>query len=132
MKNKGFTLIEVIAVLLILSIIALITTPIIIGIIKDSKEKAFINDVSNMVDSIRTYQAENNYEAITIDYTTDDNVDILEVDGDLPDAGQISINEAGKVAVALWSDDLEICATKDINAKEVVKAEISKEECTIE
>ena len=131
MNKKGFTLIEVLAVLLILSIIALLTTPIIINVINNSKENAFIQDVNSLVDSIRTYQAENNYEEVTVDYTTGENTNLLELDGDLPDAGQITINDAGKVSVALWNDELEICAKKDINSKEVVKEEISRNECTL-
>ena len=131
MNKKGFTLIEVLAVLLILSVIALITTPIIINVIKDSKEKAFINDANSLVESIRTYQANNQYESVIVDYTNNINTDKLELDGDLPDAGQISIDENGKVALALWNEDLQICAQKDLNSKEVVKKEISKSACTL-
>ena len=40
MKEKGFTLIELLAVIVILAIIALIATPIILNIIKDSKEES--------------------------------------------------------------------------------------------
>lgn len=40
MKNKGFSLIELLAVIVILSIIAIIATPIILGIIKDSTEES--------------------------------------------------------------------------------------------
>ena len=49
LKNKGkklklttlaFTLIELLAVIVILAIIALIATPIILGIIKDTKEES--------------------------------------------------------------------------------------------
>ena len=40
MKQKGFTLIELLAVIVILAIIALIATPIVLNIIKDSKESA--------------------------------------------------------------------------------------------
>ena len=39
-KKKGFTLIEVIAVLVILSIIALIVTPLVAGIIRKAKISA--------------------------------------------------------------------------------------------
>ena len=39
-KQKGFTLIELLAVIVILAIIALIATPIVLNIIKDSKENA--------------------------------------------------------------------------------------------
>jgi prepilin-type N-terminal cleavage/methylation domain-containing protein len=40
MKNKAFTLIELLAVIVILAIIALIATPIILGIIKDARENS--------------------------------------------------------------------------------------------
>ena len=40
MRNKGFTLIELLAVIVILAIIALIATPIILNIIKDTKEES--------------------------------------------------------------------------------------------
>lgn len=39
-KNKGFTLIELIAVLVILAIIALIVTPLVLNIIKSAKKSA--------------------------------------------------------------------------------------------
>ena len=40
MKDKAFTLIELLAVIVILAIIALIATPIILGIINDARESA--------------------------------------------------------------------------------------------
>ena len=39
MKNKGFTLAELLVVILVLGILATITTPIITGAIKTTKEK---------------------------------------------------------------------------------------------
>ena len=39
MKNKGFTLIELLGVIIILALVAVITTPVITGIIEDSKKK---------------------------------------------------------------------------------------------
>ncbi|MDD4733363.1 MAG: type II secretion system protein, partial [Bacilli bacterium] len=39
--KKGFTLIELIAVIVILAIVALISVPVITGIIKDTKKQAF-------------------------------------------------------------------------------------------
>ena len=38
MRKRGFTLIELLAVIVILAIIAVIATPIITGIIEDSKK----------------------------------------------------------------------------------------------
>ena len=40
MKNKGFTLMELLAVIIILAVIALITVPIVINTINDSKESS--------------------------------------------------------------------------------------------
>ena len=39
-KNKGFTLIELIAVLVILAIIALIVTPLVLNIVRKAKDSA--------------------------------------------------------------------------------------------
>jgi len=41
MNKKGFTLVELLAVIVILGILALITTPVVINIIDDSKNKAY-------------------------------------------------------------------------------------------
>ena len=39
-KNKGFTLVELLAVIVILALIALIATPIILNVINDAKKQA--------------------------------------------------------------------------------------------
>ena len=42
MKNKkGFTLVEILAVIIILAVIALLVSPMIIGNINDSREKLY-------------------------------------------------------------------------------------------
>ena len=129
--NKGFTLIELLAVLLILAVIALITTRIVLGVINSSRENAFVQSANSLADSIRTYQAENNYEALSVDYTNKINIDKLKTDGETPDAGKITIDVDGKVSFALWNDNLEICVTKDKDAKEAKIEEIAKNKCTL-
>ena len=52
MKNKGFTLIELLAVIVILAIIALIAVPIVLNIIKDSKESATIRSAELYMDAV--------------------------------------------------------------------------------
>ena len=39
-RNKGFTLVELLAVIVILALIALIATPIILNVINDAKKQA--------------------------------------------------------------------------------------------
>ena len=45
MKKNGFTLIELIAVLVIISIIALLAAPNIITLMQSTKEKSFISEI---------------------------------------------------------------------------------------
>lgn len=53
MKKNGFTLVELLAVLVIVSIITLIATPNIVNLMKQSREKEFIAEAQNMVDSAK-------------------------------------------------------------------------------
>ena len=59
-NKKGFTLIELIAVIIVLSIIALISTPIVTGIMESSRKKAYDNIVTNIEDSAYKYSIYNN------------------------------------------------------------------------
>ena len=52
MNKKGFTLIELLAVIVILAIIALIATPIVLNIIKDSKENAGLRSAEFYLDAV--------------------------------------------------------------------------------
>ena len=63
-KRLGFTLLELLAVIVILAIIALIATPIILGIIKDSKEKTNERSIEaykrSLENALLTYQMKEN------------------------------------------------------------------------
>lgn len=48
MNKKGFTLIEVLAVIVILAVIALITTPIIFNVVDESRMNSFTRSVEEM------------------------------------------------------------------------------------
>ena len=57
MKEKGLTLIEMMAVLVILGILTLILVPMINDIITSSRKKAFKETVNNLLESSRIYEA---------------------------------------------------------------------------
>ena len=64
MKRKGFTLVEVLAVIIVLGILALIASPIISGIIRQSREKSYDQQLSEIYDAAEIYLMEH---GMTID-----------------------------------------------------------------
>ncbi len=125
-KNiKGFTLVELLAVIVIIAVIALITTPIVLNVVQNSKENAFKDTAHGLVLAAGTYQAQqqalNRNTTLTINYATSSasEKDLLKTKGTLPDAGELSIDSKGKVTLALWSNDAKVCVVKKANAKEV-------------
>ncbi len=121
--KKGFTLIELLAVISIIAIIALVTTPLVIGVINSSRQRAFISTAHGLVVSAGTYQAQrqalNEDSTLLINYKTssDEEKNLLKTDGDLPDAGELMIDENGKVTLALWSNEAHICVVKKASDK---------------
>ena len=57
--KKGFTLIELILVILLLSIIALISIPVITGITKDAKNKSYDQQLESIYNATRNYTTKN-------------------------------------------------------------------------
>ena len=70
-KKNAFTLIELLAVIVILAIIALIATPIILGIVEDAKKDAFVRSVELVVSTtdidVMSKLTDNGYEYELID-----------------------------------------------------------------
>ncbi len=60
MKKKGFTLIEILAVIVILAVIALITVPIVMSVIEKSRKAAFRDSVLSAFHQVDYYLVENN------------------------------------------------------------------------
>ncbi|MBR3198654.1 MAG: type II secretion system protein [Bacilli bacterium] len=67
--KKGFTLIEVLAVLIIIGIVSMIAVPTIGSTLKYSKEKAYDKQVSILENAARTYTAKHN-ETLSIGYVS--------------------------------------------------------------
>ena len=59
MKDKGYTLVELLAVLVILGVIIMISVPAITGVINSSKEKSYDEQVKILENAARTYMSEN-------------------------------------------------------------------------
>ena len=105
-KKNAFTLIELLAVIVILAIIALIATPIILGIVEDAKRDAFLRSVEMVVSTtdldINTKPYTNTYT-----YTINDG-DISNLDRPIKNTkgmnGTIKYKSEGKVSYAIHND----------------------------
>ena len=58
-KNKGFTLIEIVAVVVVLAIIALLITPVVSKIINTNREKLYDDQIKNIISSAKIWGADN-------------------------------------------------------------------------
>ena len=102
MKKRGFTLIELLAVIVILAIIALIATPIVLNIIKDSKESATLRSAELYLGAVeQTIVQEmmdgNKIEDGTYEITKEGNI-CLEKDKDNTCKNELKIDSTGKIA----------------------------------
>src|SRR5574344_1356152 len=103
MNKKGFTLVELLAVIVILGVIALIVTPIVTGVIKKSKDSAAINSSYQYEEAAELYVSEatgNNKELIYSNM-----VSVVEVTGTTASGGYIKANKDGEIAYGLILDD---------------------------
>lgn len=67
-KNKAFTLIELLSVIVVLAIIALISVPLVLKYINDSKLHSFTTTVHNISDAVNYYVAEKELKNETLAY----------------------------------------------------------------
>ena len=96
-KNKGFTLVELLAVIVILALIALIATPIILNVINDAKKQAAKDSAYGYMDAVEKYIVSSELEDKSIKdgtYTVEDLNKKISVKGSTPDNGNIEIKNS--------------------------------------
>ena len=114
-KNKGFTLVELLAVIVILALIALIATPIILNVINDAKKQAAKDSAYGYMDAVEKYIVSSELEDKSIKdrtYSVEElNSMGVSVKGSTPDNGNIEIKEGAVKNYNLGIDGYYI--TKD-------------------
>lgn len=111
MKKKGFTLVELLAVIVILAIISLITVPMILSVIDKANRGALEDSAYGLVESANLYYAKNMNEVE--DYITFNIADKSQTSstgkdlgykGNVKSSGLVAITPEGKVSVCLVGD----------------------------
>ena len=115
MKKRGFTLVELLAVIVILAIIALIATPIILNVIKDAKYESANRSLEGYLDAIEKSLLENELEDEKIEIQNDGCYDVetinkyISIKGNKPTEGEVCIeNKKILSAVKIKIDGYEL------------------------
>ena len=107
MNKKGFTLVELLAVIVILAVLALIATPVVLSIIDDAKESAMLRSAEMYLSGVENAVMRENMNSggnfrpnectITNGNMTCSGTEVeVEVDGEVPSTGSITF-ENGKI-----------------------------------
>jgi len=105
-RNKGFTLIELLGVLIVLSAIALITIPVVTGVMKDARKSSFEVSTKNLIKAADNYYADKQLEinkTIVFDFDTregkNEDGEELAFKGTKPNGGRVIIAVNGEVTL---------------------------------
>ena len=111
-KNKGFTLVELLAVIVILALIALIATPIILNVINDAKKQAAKDSAYGYMDAVEKYIVSSELEDKSIKdgtYSVEDlNSMGVSIKGSTPDNGTIKIENKEVKSYDIGIDGYEV------------------------
>ena len=133
MKKKGFTLMELLAVIVILSVITLITVPMVTSVIEESKKKALLSSVQGLIESANLYAIENEgvYEFLfdREHQGSTQNGESLDYKGKIDGEGKLYIDKEGNTSICISNDTYYVY--KNYNS-EVMIGERSTDNCNIE
>lgn len=130
--NKGFTLVELLAVIVILAIISLIATPIVVSIIENSRKGAFMRSAEGLLKSSKIFQMNSQLfsasELITLTCDSEKNSCVsdkldkngqpiaMDISGSVGD-GKITIDDAGDVSFKITNK--KYCAYKYASSNKI-------------
>ena len=130
MKKRGFTLVELLAIILILAIIALITVPMVITLIRNARKSVFKSNAEQVLSASKMYYSKNITDDGVIIEIRDNQVNKLQymndtsnsealpgfhLKGKLPQKGKITITDDGKIAFDLYNGDFCAYKTEEAN-----------------
>ena len=132
MRNKkAFTLVELLAVIVILGLLMVIIVPKVSQTLKDAEKNTNMTSAENLIKAA-TLKASNNEmtgnsENIKISYTTGENQNYIDYTGEKPTSGQVSIKSNGEVAMAVRFGDY--CYLKPYNSDDITTIPYNSNTC---
>ena len=129
--KKGFTLVELLAVIVILGLLSVLIVPKVINTLNESEQKTNMASANGLLKAAEYKYQDNEIkgtnQTITIDYTNNINIDKLEYNGKQPEKGKILINSNGKIAMAVKIGDY--CYKKELTESEITFKHYNEETC---
>ena len=118
MKRKGFTLMELLAVIVVLGVIALIIVPNVIVVVQRSEKDAFEKSAYGILTAAKEYyqekESEEDFTGKTFNF--EESVE-LELEGRKPTGGTVTVNAEGNVEI--YVSDEKYCAIKEMTSNEI-------------
>ena len=110
MKKNGFTLVELLAVIIVIGLLAIIIIPKIKDTLTDSKKSANEISANSLVRTATNYylekRADKSFQNCTYDFTNNNNsCNGFEFTGEKPESGKLQIKKDGTVALAVQFED---------------------------
>ncbi|MDD3452964.1 MAG: type II secretion system protein [Bacilli bacterium] len=135
-RKKGFTLLELLAVIVVITIFSLVVVPFIIGIINKARLNAFIQTGYGILDAAENYYVNQLlYNTVTDNVTVsfDDYKNQLSFKGKKPDGGIVILKKTGNSTLALWSESLRRCIIKNYNTSKIMAlpSTYERDDCSI-
>ena len=124
-KINGFTLIEILAVIVILAIVALMAVPVVTNIIKKSQKSAFKDSIYGIIKAGELYYANRLLESEGMSedkiFTFPSDTTGLDLKGNQPSSGSLIVTKDGKVAIGVTGG--KYCVTKGFEDADVTITE---------
>lgn len=133
MKKRGFTLVELLAVIVIMAIVCMITVPVVMNIVTKSRKSAFKDTAYGLLDSAKTMYLETilqeGYSSERVFSFSEGKPELLNYSGRTPQGGIMRISEQGEISLAIY--DSGWCAVKEENEATIRVTEFDPGTCII-
>ena len=103
MKN-GFTLVEFISIMVVVSVMTLVSTPLVSNELEDVKKEEAITKSNLVKQSLKAYYYQNN-SAISLDLSNKDVINELNIGNANIKGGQATIDSSGNITSEMKIDD---------------------------